>query len=465
MSQKKIMFFVIAAILVISLGIGFSLLSGEKKTGTTAGAKEITVWVVGDDRVGFDPIISEFKKNAQYKDTTVTVTKFATYADYERSLLSVIADGKSPDIFVVPSTGAAMLESQIVPLSDSVVDMDDFSKNLNKLFDPLIDTQPGKSEDGKDIQIRSIKGIPLGYETIGAFYNRSLVSGGVPATWQELQAQNLTTEEGATLPVALGYGSRYITQAPSLATLFMVQAGIDSVSRLQDPLAVQAIEDYQGYAGSTESPDATNTNALYQLKDELDRKSISTTDLFVRGKVGAIFGYPSLLREIEYSEKRAGTDSKLEKRDLRSSPIPQGENGKKSNLVRFQYFALSKTAAAPEAGIDFLSHLSLKSSTESYLDSFPHYLPARNDLVEIRKEKVMNKNYPWVRYESFLPSSEIRLINFDRVLTSEYEAVLGKELDQPLAEAKNILLTTKKRVECIAKQLIERKGYEESCSE
>ena len=212
MSQKKIIFFVVITVLVLALGIGFSILSKGKKTESTSSAKEITVWVVGDDRVGFADIVNDFKKIPGYKDTKVEITKFATYADYERSLLSVIADGKSPDIFIVPSTGAGMLENQIAPLSSSVVDMEDFSKNLNALFDPLIETKPGKSEDGKEIQIRTIKGIPLGYETIGGFYNRSLVSGGVPATWEELASRPASTEDGETLPVALGYGNRYITQ-------------------------------------------------------------------------------------------------------------------------------------------------------------------------------------------------------------------------------------------------------------
>ncbi len=47
MSPKKIVFFIIAGILVIALGIGFTLLSGKsaKKIGAT-GPKELTVWVV-----------------------------------------------------------------------------------------------------------------------------------------------------------------------------------------------------------------------------------------------------------------------------------------------------------------------------------------------------------------------------------------------------------------------------------
>jgi ABC-type glycerol-3-phosphate transport system substrate-binding protein len=114
------------------------------------------MWVVGDDSVGFDEIIKSFKKDA-YKDTNVTVTKFATYGDYEKSLLNVIADGNSPDIFVVPSTGAGILETKTADIPDSVIDIDDMSRNYNKLFDNLIVSKPGTNEDGKEIVLRSVK--------------------------------------------------------------------------------------------------------------------------------------------------------------------------------------------------------------------------------------------------------------------------------------------------------------------
>ncbi len=51
--------------------------------------------------------------------------------------------------------------------------------------------------------------------------------------------------------------------------------------------------------------------------------NLSTVDMFVRGKIGMIIGYPSLLQEIEYSIKRAGTENTLTSRTLRTSEIPQ----------------------------------------------------------------------------------------------------------------------------------------------
>jgi ABC-type glycerol-3-phosphate transport system substrate-binding protein len=112
---------------------------------------------VGDDSAGFDPLIAAFKKNPVYKDTAVSVSKFASYEDYERTLINVIADGNSPDVFVVPSTGAGLLESKTEPIPDSLFDQNDLSRNLSKLFDPLIMINPGKSADGKNIQVTTLK--------------------------------------------------------------------------------------------------------------------------------------------------------------------------------------------------------------------------------------------------------------------------------------------------------------------
>jgi len=152
----------------LGLIIAFVIYSGPTtKTTGPKGPAELTVWVVGDSVTGFDPLIADFKKEKKaYADTRIVFTKFASYQDYERSLINVIADGNSPDIFVVPSTGAGLLESKIEAIPDSFFDGQDLSKNLNRLFDPLLEITPGKSENGAEIQLMKLKGASLGYETM-----------------------------------------------------------------------------------------------------------------------------------------------------------------------------------------------------------------------------------------------------------------------------------------------------------
>ncbi len=460
MSPKKLIFFVVVGLIVAGLVITFLVISQNTKTEKwPRGPEKLTVWVVGDDTVGFEPIIADFKKQkTAYQDTNIIFTKFASYQDYERSLINVIADGNSPDVFVVPSTGAGLLESKIEPISDAYFDGQDLSKNLNRLFDSLLQITPAKSDKWADIQIMKLKGAPLGYETMWAFYNRSVLDSSVPATWEEFESAFLDNSEN--IPVALGLGSRYITQSPSIASLFFVQNNIESIDRIGENMAKQGLEDYLKYAKS--SGDSTG---ITSLKSTMDQENRTATDLFAEGKMSVIFGYPSLLREIEYSIKRAWNNAALEKRDLRSAPVPQKQSGKKINLARYHYFSVSKYSQNIDAAAEFVGYLSSSTAGNLYSEAFPQYVPARNDVLEtLREEKrVMNKTFPWVQHDSFLPGQDIMLVNFDRGLTSEFEQSFGLALDRADQDAKVILDSVQKQVACRKKQLIDRTGFEISC--
>lgn len=106
LSRNKLIFLAVIGVLVLSLLVGSSMLgsSSTKKPKTTT-PKELTVWVVGDESAGFSDIITGFKaRYPEYKNMEVKVTKFGNYADYEKTLLTVLSDGNSPDIFVVNSS-------------------------------------------------------------------------------------------------------------------------------------------------------------------------------------------------------------------------------------------------------------------------------------------------------------------------------------------------------------------------
>lgn len=122
--------------------------------------------------------------------------------------------------------------------------------------------------------------------------------------------------------------------------------------------------------------------------------------------------------------KRAGTtEAELEKRDLRSTPVPQKQSGKKVNLARYNYFAVSKFSQNIPAASEFVGFLTTKAAGNLYSVAFPQYIPARNDVLAVLKEekRVMNKTFQWVQYDSFIPSGDTELVNFDQGLTSEFE--------------------------------------------
>lgn len=161
LSKNKIIFLGVCIVVVIALLIGASSLSSTDKPKAKA-PKALNVWVVGDESSGFSEIIAGFKNRyPEYKNTEVKFTKFGNYADYEKTLLTVIGDGNSPDLFMVNSNGGDLLESKISLIPAEVINPDEFGKNFNKIFDGLI-----IEGDGKEGSVSGIKGVPLGYEAL-----------------------------------------------------------------------------------------------------------------------------------------------------------------------------------------------------------------------------------------------------------------------------------------------------------
>lgn len=90
---------------------------------------------------------------------------------------------------MVPSDGAGVLESKIEPIPDQYLSTEEFSRSFNRVFDPLITERQTKNEEGKEITVSELRGVPMGYETMGAFYNLDIVTNAVPRTWKELGKQ------------------------------------------------------------------------------------------------------------------------------------------------------------------------------------------------------------------------------------------------------------------------------------
>lgn len=377
-----------------------------------------------------------------------------------------------------------MLENKIEPVPSSVISADQFSKTYNKVFDPLLVDRTVKNEEGKEIVVSEIRGIPLGYETMGAFYNLDLVSGSVPATWKELEEEVKKTgnassdsdgysDEGSSsngsdsdkkVLVGAGLPGRYVPGTADAIALFLAQNDIESSASLTEGNAVRAAAQYYAYGASktgTPSGVESNGNELILLKDDMDRLGITVSDLFARGKVGIVFGFPSYLREIQYAMKRASQEADLNKRNLRATVIPMN-GSKKVNLARYRYFAVSKYSPDTMAGFDFLAHLTKRESQESYLEKFPYYLPASDDLIETRKDQVVDKDFPRVKYEAFLPSNDTKLIAFDRTFPIEWEGVLNVS-DGTLKPARTVLSELDDTIKCQRRHLIEGANYEESC--
>lgn len=469
LSKNKIVFFAVTGVVLLAIIIGISMLgSSSSKKPQTNSPKELTVWVVGDETSGFSDIITGFKNRyPDYKNTDVKVTKFGNYVDYEKTLLAVLSDGNSPDIFVVNSSDGGLLESKILAIPSDIIHPDDFSKNFNKVFDDLVIENKEKDVSGADKTVSWIKGVPLWYQALGIFYNWKLVKT-VPHLWSEIGGNSDgTTEDGETQAIndsrdyadmMLWLDGRYIPGASDILSLFLLQNGIPSYAKLADTNANNAIMSYFSFSGKT------SVNTLAHIESTMRDLNLTTVDMFVRGKIAMIIGFPSLLREIEYAIKRAGSENVLSPVSLRTSEIPQVSLDPKDavNLGEYNYFALSKTSPNPQAGYSFLAYLATGEAEEKYLQNFPMYLPAQRLREESKMNEAISKNYSRVKYRSFM-NSETNLQIFGKGLKNEYDSYFTRVLWNIQKTPKDMLLGAIKYIDCNKKHLIDVTALDEEC--
>ena len=472
LSKTKLIFFAVVGILLLAIVIGISMLGSTSKQVLTSAPKELTVWVVGDESAGFSDIITGFKtRYPDYKNTEIKVTKFGNYVDYEKTLLTVIADGNSPDIFVVNSSDGGLLESKILAIPAAIINPDEFSKNFNKVFDGLLVENTEKDASGNTKTVSGIKGIPLGYEAMGIFYNWKLVRT-VPHLWSEIgqdispspsnnagngDIQTPDTTQDYT-DMMLGLDSKYIPGAANILSLFFLQNKIPSYTQFIDTNANIALDNYFAFAQKG-SP-----SSIAHIETTMKDLNLTTVDMFVRGKIGMIVGYPSLLKEIEYAIKRAGTENTISTLYLRTSEIPQISLDTKNdiNLGEYNYFALSSLSKNPQAGYSFLAYLATGEAEGKYLQSFPMYLPAQRLQEESRINESISKDYSRVKYRNFM-NPDVPLQIFQKGLKNEYDLYFSAILGNIKKNPKNILSGAMKYIDCNKKHLIDGTAFEEEC--
>lgn len=477
MSKNKIIFAVIWLVSVILLLILVSIITSSwgKKSANTSSVKEFSVWVVGDETAWFSDIITWFKQRfPQYKTTDIKFTKFSSYEDYERTLLMVMADGGWPDMFVVNNNWWDLLESKIYALSDTIINIDDFEKRYNKAFDDLVIKNKEKNEKWEDIVKSYLKWIPLWYETLWVFYNWRLLKN-VPLTWSDLDDE-ISSSSGSSdySTVALWLSLKYIFNSWDIFSALLLQNWITSYKDLTSQNALKTLKAYESYWNDP-------NNNILSFKDEMDSLGFTSVDLFVRWKVWMIIGYPSLIKEIELAIKRSGWNSSLNERFLRSSVLPQISSKWKdekiwaTNIINYNYLAVSKISQNKNMAFDFLSYLSRQEAQEKYLKVFPYYLPSQKALEQDRLQQDLSKSFDRIKYSSFLVDN-VDLAPFDKWLKTDFDNYLGKNLWENIlskswepnnnisnTDELNMLSTAVKLIDCNKNHLINLSWFDSEC--
>lgn len=461
--SPKIKLLIIVWILV-AIVWGFFIFMSSVSDKTTKWPKEFNVWVVWDETAWYSDIISWFKNRfKEYAKTEIKFTKFSNYKDYEKILLNVMSDGNSPDIFVVNNNSMSsnwnwLLESKIIGLNSSMIDIDFFSKNFNKLFDELIIQNTEIDENNKKINVSYLKWIPMWFETLWVFYNFRKVRN-IPETWEELdnEIENNSLQDYST--IALGAWWKNIQQSSSILTAMFLQNWINTYSKIQEDAALRALKMYNSYYDDT-------YNNLSQFSNEFTELWLTTTDLFVRWKIWMLIWFPSLAKEISLAIKRTSWSASLWQNTLRTAPMFQfskwNEEQEKVNLVNYNFFALSKYSKSQDMWIKFLNYLASNESQNSYISNFPYYLPAMKSLEETRLNESVDSSFERTKLKDFYPAW-IELKTFEKWLVREYDDFFINNL-WVIKEPKDLLLKANDYISCNVNHIIWWTDFEKECN-
>jgi ABC-type glycerol-3-phosphate transport system substrate-binding protein len=449
MAPRKIIFLVIVAILSVLVIIGVLALANSEKQKKAEKISDLSVWIVWGTTKEYESLFAGFNAVApEYKNTKIDIRVFPDYENYHDILLSTLAGGKGPDIFMIEWGGDSILESKSIPVPDDLITLDDFEKRFEDIFLPLMEST-GKWDTLK----RTLKWVPLGYETLGIFYNKSFFPV-FPRTWNEIEEMYRKQDGLLFFPTNLWLWPVYTPTATDIIAHFFWKNGVSETKSLKS--GGSALSQYRSFATSEVTPPITLdgsplvswANTLTAKITEMDSEALSTIDLFMRGKVGMVVGYPSLIREIEKAEKRAWSEAITD--IILTERLPQDSLGKDFfNTARYSYLAVSSKTEHPQAAADFLAYLMSEKTMTEIIEIFPHLISPDRKLALTQANIPLSSVFARTRMDAFLTRAGDKVQIFQYGLKSEYEKTFRDYIDRnEKIDINNLLSRIQKSVEC-----------------
>ncbi len=461
MSGRKILFLIIIGVLFVAGLLFLWKVSWNSWTPKKEKVDTLTLWVVWGTTEQYDTLFADFGKYApEYSKTKISVRVFPDHEQYQRILLSTLADGKWPDIIGIEAWGDDLLEKQITLIPEDYIDIKDFEKKYEDIFLPLL-VETGS----KDAKTRSIKGIPLGYETLGLFYNKSLLRT-LPKTWNDVSVMYDDASLPGVLPINLGMWPRFVPDATDIISYFLISRGITDYAKMEWS---DALSEYTSYSeASTKNPSGENSsvewgekNSLILWKDTMETEKISTIDLFMRWKIAIIVWYPSLAWEIEKAYKRAGSDATDGL--ILTERLPQDSLGKsEKNIARYQYLAVSNKSSYQIASAKLLEYLGTETIRRKTIEIFPGLISPEKSYYQEQENSPLSRLFARAQLSAFIPSVWEKLEVFHYGEKRLFTEMLGDYLDRNEKTDNNILENITKAVKCELESL-ENANMSDSC--
>ncbi len=446
MNKNKIILLV--GVIIFTLFIVFLLQVlwwGDKKTTPTTGSASggFNIWTYGDDATGLSSVLESFKKTyPQYQSVIFNVENFSDYETYTLALASAISKNKTPDIFVVNNNESSLYSDQVIAIPNTIINPSDFRKKYKAVFwEDLIITFEDESE--------FVTGVPIGYETLWIYYNRKFVKSTQLSSQAALSSvvSEINGKDDEKIGIALWNGSTVVDSGDIITQYFMLDGDVDSIDDLDEKNIKTALETYFRY-GSDGWDNGYGSDVFVELKST----GQNNLDLFSRGDVVMVAGYPRMLSDI--------ADKWYSKKFLLASPFPHyaWESGK--SLVNYNSFVINKDSLQSSMAYELLAYFTSEGAVEQYLESYPYYLPWLLSLESQALSSKIDDSFNITLWDFY--NSEYELSSFDKGIKWYYDREIIDILDD--SPNYNILFSQfKDRILCQSKKILSLENLSVAC--
>lgn len=444
MNKNKLFFLILALVVVVLLVLFAWLIWKWNKSDSWAGQANIKIWVVKDNKENFLKYLDTFKdKNPQYKSIVFDVVSFWTYQEYFYSLIWSFLVWNGPDLFVLNNNDSWFLDNQTLPIETTAINIDNFRQN----FEPIFSSELIISKDDNWNKFEYLKWIPLWFESLWLYYNFLYLKWKKLNTWSYLNdaISNLKNVNGFQTILWIGNWTTVQESVDILTQLFV----LDNVFWLKK-LDIKTVESV--IASYFKFWDINQENWYNYFFEEQSKSKINNIDLFSRGDIQMVFGYPSLIEEIDKKW--------FNKSFLRATNFPTFSEKSGKILVNYNYFVINKNTKYPNFSKELLWYFSSNEWQRAYLDLFPYYLSPNLEVWKTRLEENL-KDWYFVKYKDFYnPNLEFTSFN------KWYKVIYDSEIPSILDNWLNWIETFekfKKRILCLSDKMISQQNLWTPC--
>lgn len=357
---QQIFIAVVLAIALILTLIFVGVIPGRRGSGVED--IDLTVWIVDDNRRSFESLVGGFSKVYPH----IKVSYLAVEEErYEEELISALAAGEGPDVFLINNKWLPVHINKISPAPK-----DKIAANTFRGLFPKVAEQDFMREE-------SVYAMPLYIDTLALVYNKDIYDkNGIPippASWVELSqtVPKITSisEEGDIVnpAVALGGTSDSITNASDILSLLFVQKGVlggedqNEVARIAATGGEQAVDLYTSFA--------TPSSTLYTWSDKMG----SDISAFAKGDLASIIIYSAQLEAIKKQNPFL---------NIGVAEIPQFDPENPATFANYWGIAVSNRTENKEAAWDFAIFMSTDQKTATEYASATGHPPALRFLID-----------------------------------------------------------------------------------